>query len=387
MKLLHLSDLHFGKSLFEYSLIEDQRYWCGQVLAFLRENPHDAVIIAGDLYDRSVPSSEAVELMDGFLTALVQELRLPVLAISGNHDGGKRLGFGSGLYRGSGLYMAAVPQAEIERVTLTDAFGAVDFWLLPYLSPADGRTLFPEKDIHTFHDTYRVFLEENMPRMDKNRRNVLVAHGFFSGFSQNVETQLVTSDSELSIGGADITDTALFAGFQYCALGHLHAPQRAGGETIRYCGSPLKYSVSEEHQRKRLLSVTLDAQGNVTFAETELAPLHRLYSVEGSLEQLSAPTGGEMVSEDYVFVNILTDGAELAAAQRIRNLYPNYLGIRYRTREEATLLLGGGEAVRRRSLPEAFDDFYQSVTGRELTSQQRQLVTLVAEETREGEEP
>lgn len=385
MKLLHLSDLHFGKSLFEYSLIEDQRYWCDQTLDFLRQNPHDAVIIAGDLYDRSVPSAQAVELMDSFLTALVQEIKIPVLAISGNHDGGRRLDFGSELYRSSGLYMAALPQAQTQCVTLTDEHGKVDFWLLPYISPADARTLFPQCEAHTFGEAYTAFMGEILPRMDKSHRNVLVAHGFFSGFSHGVETELITSDSELSIGGADVTDSVLFADFDYCAFGHLHAPQRAGSEAMRYSGSPMKYSLSEEHQKKSLLSVTLGAPGELSFAQRELEPLRRLYSVEGTLDGLCAPTGGGEVSRDYVFVNIVTDGVELAAAQRVRNLFPNYLGIRYSSREERELVLGGGEAVRRRSLPEAFSDFYSAVTGRELTVEQRSVVAAVAEETREVE--
>ncbi|MEG2073351.1 MAG: exonuclease SbcCD subunit D [Angelakisella sp.] len=386
MKFLQLSDLHFGKTLAEYSMIEDQRFWCEGVLSFLRENPHDAVVLAGDLYDRSVPSSEAVELMDSFLTALVREIKLPVLAIAGNHDGAKRLDFGSALYRDSGLYMAAVPQRKIERVTLEDSYGEVDFWLLPYISPADGRTVFPEHEIHSFADAYRAFVVESGLRMDRSRRNVLVAHGFFSGFSGEIATELITSDSELTIGGTDVVDSRLFAEFDYCAFGHLHAPQRAGGDCMRYSGSPLKYSVSEEHQKKTLLSVTLGEKGKIDYEQHEIEPLHKLYSVEGTLEELSAPTGGEMASEDYVFVTIITEGAEVAAARRIRNLYPNYLGIRYRSREEARLLLGGGEAVRRRSLPEAFADFYMGVTGRELSQEQAELVAKVAEETREVEQ-
>lgn len=381
MKILHLSDLHFGKSLFEYSLIEDQRYWCDQTLEFLRETPHDAVLLAGDLYDRSVPSGEAVELLDSFLTALVQELKIPVLAIAGNHDGSRRLDFGSALYRASGLYMAAVPKAEIERVTLADPHGPVDFWLLPYISPADARTLFPHCDAHTFSDAYRVFLEANLPQMDKSRRNVLVAHGFFSGFSGEVETQLITSDSELSIGATDVADSALFADFDYCAFGHLHAPQRAGGEKMRYCGSPLRYSVSEQHQHKALLSVTLGRAGQLVCEQHPLEPLRRLYSVEGTLDDLCAPTGGSLISRDYVYVTLLTQGTELAAAQRVRNLYPNYLGISYRSPAQEALLLGGGEALKKRTLPQAFAEFYNTVTGRELAPAQRELVASVARQT------
>lgn len=377
MKILHISDLHFGKLLFEYSLLPDQRYWCRQVLDFLEDNPHDVVVIAGDLYDRAVPSGEAVELLDSFLCGIAA-MGLPVLSVSGNHDSGRRLGFGRSLLAAGGVHMAALPQARIEQVTLRDSCGEVDFWLLPYITPADGRNLFPEQEIHSYNDCYRVFIEQNRDRIVPGRRNVLVAHGFFSMLSDGVDSIAVTSDSELSLGGMDIVDAGCFAGFDYCAFGHLHAPQRVGSDSMRYSGSPLPYSVSEEHQQKGLLSITLDGDGNVTAKTTQLAPLHRLYSVTGTLEELEAATAGRKVSDDYVFVNIVTHGEELAAAQRVRNLYPNYLGIRYHDREEQELLLGGGDILRRRTIPEAFGEFYQGVTGRSLTAHEQLLVAAAA---------
>lgn len=377
MKFLHISDLHFGKQLFAYSLLEDQRHWCSQVIDFLRQNPHDAVVIAGDLYDRAVPGAEAVELMDSFLCSLVVDLKLPVLAIAGNHDSGRRLSFGSSLYRTSGLYMAAVPQGKIQRVTLTDSDGKVDFWLLPFITPADAKNLFPGREISGYQEAYRAFIEANSPRLDATGRNVLVAHGFFSALTDAASVPLVTSDSEVAIGGVDLTDAGLFRAFDYCAFGHLHAPQRVGGQKMRYSGSPLCYSVSEEHQNKALLSVELTATG-LTFAKTELPPLRRLYSVTGTLEQLSAPTGGEKVCDDYVYVNIVTQGTELAAAQRVRNLYPNYLGISYKNAGEQEVLLGGGDILRRRGIPETFGDFYRRVTANELTEAGRAVVEQAA---------
>ena len=263
MKFLHLSDLHLGKLLFEYNLLEDQEFWCRQLLELLRRDPHDAVIIAGDLYDRSVPPGEAVALMDRFLTALVAELKLPVLAIAGNHDSPQRLAFGAGLYRSSGLYLAAVPQREIQRVTLADQWGEADFWLLPYLTPADGKTLFPQQSPRTFQEAYQLIISQNLPRLTPGRRNVLVAHGFFCRLSaEHPVGQLETCESETTIGAADLVDAALFDPFHYCAFGHLHGSQRAGAERMRYCGSPLAYSVSEERQKKSVLSVELDGDGN-----------------------------------------------------------------------------------------------------------------------------
>lgn len=387
MKLLHLSDLHFGKLLFEYSLIDCQRHWCGQVIDFLKTTTHDGVLLAGDLYDRSVPAADAVELLDYFVTMLVGELGLPVLAVSGNHDSGRRLAFGSGLYSGSGLYMAAVPQPRVQRVTLTDRHGPVDCWLLPYITPADAKNCFPQKEIRSYHEAHAAFIDSIRSTMDTTRRNLLVAHGFFSMLSDPTAQAPVTSDSEVTIGGLDLTDAALFSIFDYCAFGHLHAPQRVGSEAMRYSGSPLCYSVSEQHQPKGLLSVTLGEKGSPIMVETTpLAPLRRVYSVTGSLESLSAATGGERVSDDYVYVNILTDGAQLAAAQRVRNLYPNYLGISYRTAEDSQPVLGGGGDTRRQTLPDAFAVFFADVAGRGLTAAEQAAVAEAATALQEVEE-
>ncbi|WP_274952743.1 exonuclease SbcCD subunit D [Angelakisella massiliensis] len=384
MKFLHLSDLHFGKLLFEYSLLEDQEYWCRQVLDLLQNDPHDAVIIAGDLYDRSVPPGDAVAMMDRFLTALVSQLRLPVLAIAGNHDGSQRLAFGAGLYRNSGLYLSALPSREVERITLEDRWGPVDFWLLPYLTPADGKTLFPQENPHTFQESYRLMMEENLPRLVPGRRNVLVAHGFFCRLSpEHPVGELETCESETTVGTADLVDAALFEPFQYCAFGHLHGSQRAGSERMRYCGSPLAYSVSEERQVKSVLSVELDGQGNCTVTPIVFSPLRKVRSVSGTMEELCAPTGGTFVSDDYVFVNLMTDGVEPDAARRIRNLYPHYLGIRYVSPLEKETVLGGGEALRKLDLCQAFRAFYEQTQGEPLTEDAMRAVRQAAQEKEE----
>ena len=384
MKFLHLSDLHLGKLLFEYNLLEAQEFWCRQLLELLRRDPHDAVIIAGDLYDRSVPPGEAVALMDRFLTALVAELKLPVLAIAGNHDSPQRLAFGAGLYRSSGLYLAAVPQREIQRVTLADQWGEADFWLLPYLTPADGKTLFPQQSPRTFQEAYQLIISQNLPRLTPGRRNVLVAHGFFCRLSaEHPVGQLETCESETTIGAADLVDAALFDPFHYCAFGHLHGSQRAGAERMRYCGSPLAYSVSEERQKKSVLSVELDGDGNCAVTPLSLPVLRKVYSVSGTMEQLCAATGGALVSDDYVFVNLITDGVEPDAARRIRNLYPHYLGIRYLSPSQQQATLGDGQTLRKLDLCQAFASFYQQTQGKPLSEDGMSIVRQI---TREKEE-
>lgn len=392
MRFLHLSDLHFGRSLCEYSLLEDQRFWCEKVLDYLGKSPCDAVLIAGDLYDRSVPSADAVALCDWFLGELAGRLELPVLCISGNHDSPQRLGFASSLYRAGGLYMAAVPRRELCRVSLRDKWGEVDFFLLPYLTPGDGRTLFPERDIHTFQEVYQAVMEENRDLLDRCCRKVLVAHGFFAPFPQMADREgsgLCFSDSEVNVGGSDLVSAALFEDFCYCAFGHLHACQRVGPSgRMWYSGSPLKYSVSEERQEKSALLVELDGEGDVRVQRLSFPPRRDLRSVRGTMEELLAPTGGGFASEDYVQITVLTQGTEVGASQRLRNVYPNYLQIRYENPASRKLELGGHGEFSRLTMTEAYLRFYRQVTGRELDPEGRKLLEKIsrkAEEEREEE--
>lgn len=388
MRFLHLSDLHFGRSLCEYSLLEDQRYWCRQLLARLDAEPCDAVLIAGDLYDRAVPSGDAVELCDWFLGELAGKRKLPVLCIAGNHDSPQRLSFASSLYQAAGLYMAAIPQRKIARVTLEDQWDPVDFFLMPYFTPGDGRTLFPEREIRTFQDTCAALLEENREEIAASPRKVLLAHGFFSRGADKENTGLLTSDSEVNVGGADLIDAALLDEFSYCALGHLHAGQTAGSPKMRYCGSPLKYSVSEEHHRKSALMVELNGEGEIRVEEIAFPPLRDVRTVRGTMEELLAPTAGEFSSGDYVQITVLTQGTVVGASRQLRNVYPNYLQIRYQNPATRELELGGHEKLARLTLAESYQEFYRRVTGQELSPQGKKVLEQLsrqAEEQREEE--
>lgn len=368
MRFLHLSDLHFGRSLCEYSLLEDQRHWCRQLLAHLDGIQYDAVLIAGDLYDRAVPSAGAVELCDWFLAELAGKRSIPVLCIAGNHDSPQRLSFASSLYRAAGLYMAAIPERKLARVTLEDQWGPVDFFLLPYLTPGDGRTLFPQEEIHTFQDAYAALLRENREEIAAAPRRVLLAHGFFSQGADREAPGLLSSDSEVSVGGSDLVDAALFDPFHYCALGHLHRGQTAGTPRLRYCGSPLKYSVSEAGQEKSVLSVKLDRTGEVAVEPVVFPPLRDLRTIQGTMEELLAPTAGEFASADYIQITVLTQGTEMGAAQKLRNVYPNYLQIHYQNPAAQALELEGRERLVRLSLTESYLAFYHQVTGQELSA-------------------
>ena len=232
MRFLHLSDLHLGKRVCEFSMLDDQRYILEEILSLLDTHPVDAVLLAGDLYDKPVPPAEAVRLLDWFLTELADR-KLPVFAISGNHDSAERVAFGAHLLAGSQVYVSPVFEGAPAPIPLTDAYGPVDIYLLPFLKPAMVRHIYPDEPIESYSDALGCVLRRCAP--DPARRSVLVAHQFVAGAA-------ACESEEPSVGGLDCVDAALFDGFDYVALGHLHSPQKVGRDTLRYCGTPLKYS-------------------------------------------------------------------------------------------------------------------------------------------------
>ena len=281
MRFLHLSDLHLGKRVCEFSMLDDQRYILEQVLSLLDARPVDGVLLAGDLYDKPVPPAEAVRLLDWFLTELAAR-ELPVFAVSGNHDSADRIAFGAQLLAGSRVYVSPVFAAPPAPITLTDEYGPVDVWLLPFLKPAAVRHVFPDEKIESYNDAIGCVLNACAP--DPARRNVLVAHQFVAGAA-------VCESEEPSVGGVDSIDVSLFEGFDYVALGHLHSPQKVGRDTVRYAGSPLKYSFSEAHQHKAALFVTLGEKGSVRFETAPLTPPARPAGAAGQLHGAHRPPG------------------------------------------------------------------------------------------------
>ena len=327
MRILHTSDWHLGKNLYDFSLLDDQRHALDFLLALISRERIDAVIIAGDIYDRPIPSAEAVRLYDYFLTKAVTELHVPVIVAAGNHDSKSRLEFGSKLYSGSGYHVFGTVKMDAECVTLCDDFGEVKFYPVPWLHPAEMRVLLENADIKTFDDAYRLLLEEYT--LDEGVRNVTVAHGFFAALHSNAQKELITSDSEINIGGMDIVDSAYFSRFDYTALGHLHAPQRAGGEHIRYSGSLLKYSVSEERQKKSCTVIELGKKGDIRVTTVPIPALRDVRSVTGSFDELMEPDYHQNKNfGDYVFANI-TDFGVLYPMEKLRTLFPHILGLRF----------------------------------------------------------
>lgn len=326
MKLIHLSDLHLGKRLNELSLIEDQRDILDKILTVTAQEAPEAVIIAGDIYDRANPPVEAVRLFDDFLVRLTA-LGTKVLMISGNHDAAERVAYGGRIFAQGGVYVSPVYEGHVSPVTLSDAYGEVRFYLLPYLHPEAVKPFFPERDITSFQAAAEAAVSEM--QVDPAMRNVLVAHQFVTGGQ--------TSESERrSIGTLDNVDAEVFADFDYVALGHLHRPQRVGREdgTIRYCGTPLKYSLSEHLGDKSVTVAELGPKGSISLRTVPLTPLREIRPLRGGFDELMlrGPLAGQ--EQDYYYVT-LTDEIEIPnAAARLRERYRNVMSLEYeRTRQ------------------------------------------------------
>lgn len=374
MKLIHLSDLHLGKRVNDFPMLEDQAYILDRVLEIAGEEQPDAVLIAGDVYDKTVPSAEAVALLDGFLVKLADR-SLPVLLISGNHDSPERLAFANRLMEGRGVYIAPVYHGEVSPVTLEDDRGPVDFWLLPFLKPAHIRRFFPEEGVESFTDAMACAIR-HMP-LDPARRNVLVTHQFVTGAAR-------CESEEVSVGGADNVDASVFAPFDYVALGHLHGPQNVGGERIRYCGTPLKYSFSEAGHQKSVTIVELGEKGSLEVRAVPLLPQRDMVELRGSFAQLKSPEFYGQVDRDAYVRVILTDENDIYdAIGQLRPVYPNLMALDYdnlRTRSGAVVL---EEADVKRAPLELFADFYQQQNHQPMSEEQRRYLTELLETIQE----
>ena len=377
MKLIHLSDLHIGKRLNDFSLMEDQAYILEQICSIIEREQPDAVLLCGDIYDKTIPSGEAVTLFDDFLCRLARK-DTTVLIISGNHDSPERLAFGNRLFTESGIHISPVYDGAVKSVTLQDQWGAVDFWMLPFIKPSHVRRYFPDAAIESYTDALGVVIQ-NMP-MDKARRNVLLTHQFVTGS--------ITCDSEeLSVGGSDNVDASVFEGFSYVALGHIHGQQNIGGENrIRYCGTPLKYSFSEEHHHKSVTVVELDEKGIPHVTLLPLTPLREVRSIRGSFAFLtdSANYIGTP-TKDYIRA-ILTDEDDVPEAMnRLRLIYPNIMELKYdNTRTSANNAIGGAENVQEKSPLQLFEELYEKQNNQPMSDVQRSFVQELIESIWEG---
>ena len=376
MKLIHLSDLHIGKRVNEVSMIEDQEYILTQILHIIDEEKPAAVLISGDVYDKSVPSAEAVTLFDDFLCRLAKR-NLTVLIISGNHDSPERLAFGNRLMESSGIHISPVYTGKVEAVTLSDEHGDVRFWLLPFIKPAHVKRYFPDEEIESYTDAVRVAVEKM--NIDPDVRNVLLTHQFVTGAS--------TCDSEeISVGGSDNVDATVFEGFDYVALGHIHGHQNIGSNRIRYCGTPLKYSFSEEHHHKSVTVVNLGTKGELELRLRPLTPRYDLRSIRGTFEQLTDKSFYEATTTDDYLHIILTDEEDVSEAiGKLRIIYPNIMKLSYdNTRTRTNHIIDGAQDVQRKSPLELFEELYVLQNNQPMSDEQRSFTRELIESIWEG---
>lgn len=377
MKLIHLSDLHIGKRVNEVSMIDDQAYILNQITQIIDSEQPDALLIAGDVYDKSVPSAESVTLFDRFLCNLAAR-KLPVLIISGNHDSAERMAFGNRLIAESGIHISPVYDGTIKPVVLHDTWGDVNFWLLPFLKPIHVKRYFPEETIESYTDALRIAIDQM--EIDTVKRNVLLTHQFVTGSA--------TCDSEeIAVGGSDQVDVSVFDVFDYVALGHLHGPQNVGSNRVRYCGTPLKYSFSEEKHHKSVTIVHLNSKGELKLELRPLTPLHDLRSIRGTFDAITVKSFWEnTATDDYLHI-ILTDEEDIPEAiGRLRLIYPNLMKLSYdNTRTRSDQLITGAEDVQRKSPLELFDELYALQNNQSMGSEQREYVLRMIESIWEGD--
>lgn len=368
MKLFHLSDLHIGKRVNEFSMIEDQKYILTQILYAADQEKPDGILISGDVYDRTIPTAEAVQVFDAFLTRL-SEQKIPAFIISGNHDSAERLAFGSSLMGKSGIYFSKVYDGTVEKIPMQDAYGTVWIYLLPFLRPSTIRHALPERaeEVQSAADAVRIALEQT--KIDEKERNVLLAHQFVTGAKR-------CDAEELQVGDVDQIPAELFALFEYVALGHIHSPQKVGRETVRYCGAPLKYAFSEAGQEKSITVVELKEKGSVDLRTIPLKPLHDLRKIRGTYLEVTAKSFYENRDcEDYLQVTLTDEEDVPDGMAKLRTIYPNLMRLEYdnkRTRSNAEVR--AAERVEEKSELELFQEFYELQNNQSMTEVQEQFV-------------
>lgn len=372
MKFIHLSDLHLGKRVNGYSMLDDQRYILRQILRIVSEEQPDGVLLAGDIYDKSVPPAEAVELFDEFLVQLVR-LQQKVFIISGNHDSPERLSFGGRLMTASGVYVAPVYHGPVSPIYLEDNHGKLAVYLLPFLKPAHIRHWHPEAEVTSYTDALRTAAEAM--QADTSIRNVLVTHQFLAGADR-------CESEELSIGGTDAVDASVFDPFDYVAAGHLHSPQQVGRDTVRYCGTPLKYSFSEVHHKKSITIVEFAEKGAVSVRTLPLTPLRDLREIRGSFAEVTEKAfyQGTSLSNDYLHIT-LTDEEELPnAIGHLQKIYHNIMKLDYdnrRTRSSAEII--GAESIESKSPLQLFGELYEKQNGQPMSKTQQKFILELME--------
>lgn len=377
MKLLHLGDLHIGKSVCDFNMIEDQKYMLEQVLNIIDKQKIDAVLVAGDVYDKSIPSEEAVRLLDWFLCRL-SEMNAETFLISGNHDSDERLHFGSSLFEANKIHISAKYDGTVYKRVLQDKFGKVNIYLLPFVKASQVRYFYPDENIASYEDAVKTALAHG--EIDPSERNILVAHQFVAGKSEEPRLGGSEGAATINVGTIEKIGVDCFDDFDYVALGHIHSPQKIGRDTVRYSGSLLKYSLSEADNTKSVPVVTLEEKGQVSVDLIELKPLRDMRHLKGRMDQLLNPKN--IVSpEDYIYVTLTDDDPVDNVMGIFQQYYPNTMKIVYdnaHTREVKQIDITN--ITQEKSYPQLISDFYRMMYGCEISDEELRMMKEAARE-------
>ena len=376
MRFLHTADWHLGKVVHQKSMIDDQSYILDQLLEIIQKEEIKVLVIAGDIYDRFIPSVEAMKVLDQFLSKAISDFKLTIFMIAGNHDQGSRLDFVSNIVDASGLYIAGSATKECKKITLSDEFGPLNFYLLPFFKPSFVKYECEADDVVDFNSAMKQYL--SLQDIDYSQRNVLITHQFVAGKSAVIESE---SEMPLSVGGSSQIGVDVFDGFDYVALGHLHAPQAIEKETIRYSGSLLKYSLDEAFHKKSMYVVDIKEKENIHISTIPLFPLRDVRVIKGYF--LDIITSSEP-SNDYIGVELLDETMVFDAMERIRSVYPNALAINYTNNKQSeTIALNNIHLEQVKDPLTIFTDFYKSSIGQEPTDEMMDVFKDVIESAKD----
>ena len=381
MKILHLADLHLGKILQEQSLLEDQEYMLNEIINIIKEENVQAVLISGDVYDRSVPPADAVNLLDDFLKKLIKELKIKVFIIAGNHDSKDRLGFGSKIFEDDGLYIESRYNGALRKVELEDEFGKLNIYMLPFIKPIEVRQFFEEELENNYNTAINKIISKE--KINTDERNIIMVHQFVTAGTNEPER---TESEVLSLGGIENVDVSNFDSFDYVAIGHVHRPQRIGRDTARYAGTMLKYSFSEIRDSKSVPIIDMQEKGNIDIKLIPLKPLRDMREIQGPIEELVKKENYEIGNtDDYIKAVITNEEPVFDAIGQIRRIYPNTLKLEVRNSKTANRMQeqeSNLENLKKKSELELFNDFYKFQNNVDLDENQKKIVEDVIAEVK-----
>lgn len=379
MKILHLADLHIGKIIFEQSLLEDQEYMLNKIIEKIKAENIDAILIAGDVYDRSIPQAEAINLLDRFLNILIKELKKKVFIIAGNHDSKERLGFGNKIFENEGLFISSKYEGKIKKVELQDEYGKLNIYMLPFIKPIEVKKYFDDETL-SYDETIKKIIEKE--DIDESQRNIILTHQFVTAIGEEVER---TESEVLTLGGTDNVDISNYNKFDYVAIGHVHRPQRIGRDTARYAGTMLKYSFSEVNHKKTMPIIDFKEKGNIDIKLVELKPLRDMREIKGPIEKI-IENYEEENANDYIRAIITNEEPVYDAIGQLRRIYPNVLKLEVQNSKILSNIEFKTEnlqKVKSKSEVELFNEFYKFQNNIELNVEQKNLIQEVVKEIKE----